>query len=124
MLYVLGLIYIVRTSKDSERNNYVHKPISEPEQAFIKRQNIKANSEALHHGLDLATAVGRNKPPRLITANLKIVIPISRLKITIVIHHGMRPNIERETIAVPIMNLSATGSRNFPNSVMVPAASG
>ena len=34
-----------------------------------------------------------------------------------VTHHGNRPNIVMPTSAVPIDNLSATGSRNAPKAV-------
>ena len=56
-------------------------------------------------------------PPR-ITNNLKMVIPISRARITIVIHHGNLFKIESEIIAEPIKTLSATGSRKAPSGVM------
>ena len=37
-----------------------------------------------------------------------------------VIHQGILSKIESETIAVPSINLSATGSKNFPSSVTAP----
>ena len=66
-------------------------------------------------------------PPRLaaitppeITIKRTIVIPISRVKITTVIHHGMSPKIESPIMAVPTSALSAMGSSSFPSSVTLP----
>ena len=108
----------MRSGDKRQNYSYGHKAISKPEHSLAKWKNVKANTKSLKQCLDFSATIGWNNSS-FNHGYLNRVIPISRDIITIVIHQGIRPRIDSETIAVPIIALSAIGSRNLPNSVMV-----